>query len=91
MFIGINDIDTLLFSLSDKSGTRGSCGIVRPAKRGRRQHESCRADWRAQANPKLLDSMYTVERIIPTAGAGALILVVKRHGASGSRVAVIRV
>jgi hypothetical protein len=44
------------------------------------------------ANPKLLDSMYTVERIIPRGGAvPTMILVVKRHGVSGSRVAVIRV
>jgi len=44
------------------------------------------------ANPKLLDSMYTVEQIIPKAGIVPLmILVVKRHGVSGSRVAVIRV
>jgi hypothetical protein len=44
------------------------------------------------ANPKLLDSMYSVERIIPKAGAvPVMILVVKRHGVSGSRVAVIRV
>lgn len=43
------------------------------------------------ARPKLLDSMYTVERIIPKGGAvPAMILVVKRHGASGSRVSVIR-
>lgn len=46
----------------------------------------------AGANPKLLDSMYTVERIIPRGGAvPAMILVVKRHGVSGSHVAVIRV
>jgi len=44
------------------------------------------------ANPKLLDSMYAVEQIIPKAGAvPCMILVVKRHGQSGSRVAVIRV
>jgi len=44
------------------------------------------------ANPKLLDSMYAVERIIPKGGAvPSMILVVKRHGVSGSRVAVIRV
>jgi hypothetical protein len=43
------------------------------------------------ANPKLLDSMYTVERIIPKGGGvPAMIFVVKRHGASGNRVAVIR-
>ncbi|MBN9660994.1 MAG: hypothetical protein J0H49_22575 [Acidobacteria bacterium] len=46
----------------------------------------------AGANPKLLDSMYTVEQIIPRGGAvPVMILVVKRHGVSGSRVAVIRV
>ena len=45
----------------------------------------------AGANPKLLDSMYTVEQIIPKAGpAPAMILVVKRHGVSGSRVTVMR-
>ncbi len=45
----------------------------------------------AGATPKLLDSMYTVEQIIPKAGAvPAMILVVKRHGVSGSRVVVIR-
>jgi hypothetical protein len=44
------------------------------------------------ANPKLLDSMYTVERIVPRGGpVPAMILVVKRHGVSGSRVAVMRV
>lgn len=44
------------------------------------------------ANPKLLDSLYTVEQIIPKGGAvPCMILVVKRHGQSGSRVAVIRV
>ncbi|MBI4907460.1 MAG: CHAP domain-containing protein [Acidobacteria bacterium] len=44
------------------------------------------------ANPKLLDSMYTVEQIIPKGGAvPVMILVVKRHGVSGSRVAVMRV
>ena len=44
------------------------------------------------ANPKVLDSMYAVERIIPKGGAvPAMILVVRRHGVSGSRVAVIRV
>jgi hypothetical protein len=43
------------------------------------------------ANPKLLDSLYTVERIIDKGGAvPVMILVVGRHGTSGSRVAVIR-
>jgi len=43
------------------------------------------------AKPKLLDSMYTVERIIDKGGrAPVMILVVKRHGRSGSRVAVMR-
>jgi hypothetical protein len=43
------------------------------------------------ANPKLLDSMYAVEKIIPKGGAvPTMIFVVKRHGVSGSRVAVIR-
>ncbi len=43
------------------------------------------------ANPKLLDSMYTVERIIDQRGrVPVMILVVKRHGKSGSRVAVMR-
>ncbi len=44
------------------------------------------------ANPKVLDSMYTVEQIIPKGGAApAMILVVKRHGVSGNHVGVIRV
>jgi hypothetical protein len=43
------------------------------------------------ASPKLLDSMYTVERIIPKTGTVPMILVVKRHGVSGSRVTVMRV
>jgi hypothetical protein len=44
------------------------------------------------ANPKLLDSMYAVEQIIPKGGAvPAMILVVKRFGSSGSRVTVMRV
>ena len=44
------------------------------------------------ANPKLLDSMYTVEKIIDkgTGGAPVMILIVGRHGTSGSRVAVMR-
>lgn len=46
----------------------------------------------AGAQPKLLDSMYHVERIIPKGGAvPAMLLVVTRHGKPGSRVAVIRV
>ncbi len=52
----------------------------------------CEATGASGANPKLLDSMYTVERIIPKGGAvPAMILVVKRHGVSGSRVTVMRV
>ena len=44
------------------------------------------------ANPKLLDSMYSVESIVPKGGAvPVMILVVKRHGVPGNRVAVIRV
>jgi hypothetical protein len=43
------------------------------------------------ATPKLLDSMYAVEQIIPQAGAVPMILVVRRHGVSGSRVVVVRV
>lgn len=42
------------------------------------------------AEPKLLDSMYDVEDIIPKNGAVPMILVVKRHGVSGHRVVVIR-
>ena len=43
------------------------------------------------ANPKLLESRYVVEQIIPKGGAvPVMILVVKRHGVSGSRVAVMR-
>ncbi len=46
----------------------------------------------AVATPKLLDSMYTVERIINRGnGVPVMILIVKRHGTSGSRVAVMRV
>jgi len=42
------------------------------------------------ASPKLLDSMYTVEAILPKGGAvPVMILEVKRHGVSGSRVAVM--
>jgi hypothetical protein len=45
----------------------------------------------ATAQPKLLDSMYVVERIVdPTDACPVMVLVVKRHGHSGSRVAVIR-
>ncbi len=44
----------------------------------------------AGAHPKLLDSMYTVEQIIDHHGSVPMILVVKRHGVSGSRVAVMR-
>lgn len=43
------------------------------------------------ANPKLLDSMYTVEQIVAKSASVPMILVVKRHGVSGSRVAVMRV
>lgn len=44
------------------------------------------------ANPKLLDSMYAVEQILPKGGARpAMILVVRRHNTSGHHVAVIRV
>lgn len=43
------------------------------------------------ANPKLLDSMYTVEQIIEKGGrVPCMILIVKRHGRSGSRVSVMR-
>ena len=43
------------------------------------------------ANPKLLDSMYTVESIVPKGGTvPVMILVVKRFGVPGSRVAVMR-
>ncbi|MCO8121338.1 hypothetical protein NHH03_06285 [Stieleria sp. TO1_6] len=51
----------------------------------------CEATGAAAANPKLLDSMYEVEEILdPQRGRSTMILVVKRHGHSGSRVAVIR-
>ena len=44
------------------------------------------------ANPKVLDSMYSVEQITNKGGAvPAMILVVKRHGNSTGRVAVMRV
>ncbi len=43
------------------------------------------------ASPKLVDSMYSVERIIEKgADAPVMVLVVRRHGLSGDRVAVIR-
>ncbi len=43
------------------------------------------------AHPKLLDSMYTVEKIIDKGGqVPCMILVVKRHGVSGSHVAIMR-
>lgn len=47
------------------------------------------------ANPKLLDSLYEVERIIPKGHQGGqrapvMMLIVKRHGKSGSRLAVMR-
>jgi hypothetical protein len=46
----------------------------------------------AGANPKLLDSMYSVERIIDKGnGVPAMTFVVKRHGTSGDRVTVMRV
>jgi hypothetical protein len=45
----------------------------------------------AGAHPKLLDSMYSVEQIVPKGGGvPAMILVVRRHGVPGSRVAVMR-
>jgi hypothetical protein len=45
----------------------------------------------AGANPKLLDSMYAVEAIIPKGGAvQAMTLAVRRHGSTGSRVSVMR-
>jgi hypothetical protein len=44
------------------------------------------------AHPKLLNSTYTVERIIERGrGVPTMILVVRRHGISGSRVCVMRV
>jgi hypothetical protein len=43
------------------------------------------------ANPKLTDSMYTVEQIVPKGGlVPVMILVVKRFGVSGNRVCVMR-
>jgi hypothetical protein len=43
------------------------------------------------ANPKLTDSMYAVEQIIPKGGSvPAMILVVRRFGTSGHRVCVMR-
>jgi len=46
----------------------------------------------AGAHPKLLDSMYAVERIVPKDGpVPAMILVVRRYGVSGSRVAVMNI
>ncbi|WP_299437732.1 hypothetical protein [uncultured Rhodospira sp.] len=44
------------------------------------------------ANPKVLDSMYSVEQIIDRgSNVPVMILIVKRHGDSGHRVCVIRV
>lgn len=43
------------------------------------------------ASPKLLDSMYAVEHVIPKSGTVPMILVVKRHGVSGNRVIVRRI
>ena len=43
------------------------------------------------ANPKLLDSMYVIEDIIDKGGrVPCMMLIVKRHGRSGSRVSVMR-
>ena len=42
------------------------------------------------AVPKLLESMYTVEKIEDKTTRVPMVLTVKRHGRSGSRVAVIR-
>lgn len=45
----------------------------------------------SRATPKLLDSMYAVEQIIDKDGSvPVMIMIVKRHGRSGSRVAVMR-
>jgi hypothetical protein len=46
----------------------------------------------AAAHPKLLDSMYSVEQIIDQGSdIPVMILVVKRHGKTGNRVAVMRI
>lgn len=52
----------------------------------------CEATGASGANPKLIDSMYSVESIIDKGknGAPVMMLVVRRHGNSGDRVAVIR-
>lgn len=51
----------------------------------------CEATGTSGANPKLLDSMYEVEAITDKGGrVPCMILTVKRHGMSGSRVAVMR-
>ena len=43
------------------------------------------------ANPKLLDSLYSVEQVVPKGGSvSSMILVVRRHGTSGNRVVVRR-
>ena len=42
------------------------------------------------ALPRLLDSMYSVEKIQDKTARSPMVLTVKRHGKSGSRVAVIR-
>jgi len=44
----------------------------------------------SNASPKLLDSVYCIEQIIDANGNIPMILVVKRHGVSGNRVAVMR-
>jgi hypothetical protein len=45
----------------------------------------------AGATPKLLDSMYAVEQVVPQTTTVPMILVVKRHGVSGNRVVVRRI
>lgn len=51
----------------------------------------CEATGAAAANPKLLDSMYQVEEILnPDRGRATMVLVVRRHGQSGSHVSVMR-
>jgi hypothetical protein len=62
-----------------------------PASRAGGNMRVVEATGAAGATPKLLDSIYSVERIIdkgPT--APVMVLVVSRHGTSGNRVAVIR-
>ena len=63
----------------------------RPVSSARGNMRVVEATGSSRANPKLLDSMYSVEQIIDKGGAvPVMILVAKRFGVSGTRVAVMR-